>query len=53
MNSPLSRVRTPLSLWSLRNRLILATVVMASLAIIASDFAANAAAAVVTDDDAK
>ena len=43
MNSPLSRVRTPLSLWSLRNRLILATVVMASLAIIASDFAANAA----------
>ena len=43
MNSPLSRVRTPLSLWSLRNRLILASVVMASLAIVASDFAANAA----------
>ena len=43
MNSPLSRVRTPLSLWSLRNRLILASVVLASLAIIASDFAANAA----------
>jgi len=43
MNSPLSRVRTPLSLWSLRNRLILSAVVMASLAIIASDFAANAA----------
>jgi len=43
MKSPLSRVRTPLSLWSLRNRLILSAVVMASLAIIASDFAANAA----------
>ena len=43
MNSPLSRVRTPLSLWSLRNRLILSAVVMASLAIVASDFAANAA----------
>jgi len=43
MNSPLSRVRTPLSLWSLRNRLILASVVLASFAIIASDFAANAA----------
>ena len=43
MNSALSRVRTPLSLWSLRNRLILASVVLASFAIIASDFAANAA----------
>ena len=43
MNSALSRVRTPLSLWSLRNRLILASVVLTSLAIIASDFAANAA----------
>ena len=43
MKSPLSRVRTPLSLWSLRNRLILSAVVMAGLAIIASDFAANAA----------
>ena len=43
MNSPLSRVRTPLSLWSLRNRLILASVVLTTLAIIASDFAANAA----------
>jgi two-component system, OmpR family, sensor kinase len=43
MNSPLSRVRTPLSLWSLRNRLILSAVVMAGLAIVASDFAANAA----------
>ena len=43
MNSPLSRVRTPLSLWSLRNRLILAAVFLASLAIIASDFAANTA----------
>ncbi len=43
MNSPLSRVRTPLSLWSLRNRLILAAVILTSLAIIASDFAANAA----------
>ena len=43
MNSPQSRVRTPLSLWSLRNRLILSAVVMASLAIVASDFAANAA----------
>lgn len=43
MNSPLSRVRTPLSLWSLRNRLILASVVLTSLAIVASDFAANAA----------
>jgi two-component system OmpR family sensor kinase len=36
-------VRTPLSLWSLRNRLILAAVFLASLAIIASDFAANTA----------
>jgi len=43
MNSPLSRVRTPLSLWSLRNRLILAAVFLSSLAIIASDFAANTA----------
>jgi len=43
MNSPLSRVRTPLSLWSLRNRLILASVLLASFAITASDFAANAA----------
>ena len=43
MNSPLSRVRTPLSLWSLRNRLILAAMVLTSLAIVASDFAANAA----------
>ena len=43
MNSPLSRVRTPLSLWSLRNRLILAAVFLASLAIIASNFAANTA----------
>ena len=43
MNSPISRVRTPLSLWSLRNRLILAAVFLASLAIIASDFAANTA----------
>ena len=36
-------MRTPLSLWSLRNRLILAAVILTSLAIIASDFAANAA----------
>jgi two-component system OmpR family sensor kinase len=36
-------VRTPLSLWSLRNRLILAAMVLTSLAIVASDFAANAA----------
>lgn len=36
-------MRTPLSLWSLRNRLILAAVFLASLAIIASDFAANTA----------
>ncbi len=43
MNSPLSRVLNPLSLWSLRNRLILAAVFLASLAIIASDFAANTA----------
>ena len=43
MNSPLSRVRTPLSLWSLRNRLILAAVFLASMAIVASDFAANTA----------
>lgn len=43
MNSPLSRVRTPLSLWSLRNRLILASLVLTSAAIIASDFAANTA----------
>lgn len=43
MRTPLSRVRTPLSLWSLRNRLILASVVLTSLAIVASDFAANAA----------
>ncbi len=43
MKSPLSRVRTPLSLWSLRNRLILAAVVLTALAISASDFAANTA----------
>ena len=43
MNSHLSRVRTPLSLWSLRNRLILASVFLASCAIAASDFAANTA----------
>ena len=43
MSSRLSRVRTPLSLWSLRNRLILAAVVLTALAISASDFAANAA----------
>ncbi len=43
MRTPLSRVRTPLSLWSLRNRLILASVLLASFAITASDFAANAA----------
>ena len=43
MKSPLSRVRTPLSLWSLRNRLILAAMVLAAVAISASDFAANAA----------
>jgi two-component system OmpR family sensor kinase len=36
-------VRTPLSLWSLRNRLILASVFLASCAIAASDFAANTA----------
>jgi two-component system OmpR family sensor kinase len=36
-------VRTPLSLWSLRNRLILAAMVLAAVAISASDFAANAA----------
>ena len=43
MNSRLSRVRTPLSLWSLRNRLILAAVVLTAFAISASDFAANTA----------
>jgi two-component system OmpR family sensor kinase len=43
MKSRLSRVRTPLSLWSLRNRLILAAMVLAAVAISASDFAANAA----------
>ena len=43
MSSRLSRVRTPLSLWSLRNRLILAAVVLTALAISASDFAANTA----------
>jgi len=43
MRSPLSRVRTPLSLWSLRNRLILAAMVLTAVAISASDFAANAA----------
>jgi two-component system OmpR family sensor kinase len=43
MKSPLSRVRTPLSLWSLRNRLILAAMVLTAVAISASDFAANAA----------
>jgi two-component system OmpR family sensor kinase len=36
-------VRTPLSLWSLRNRLILAAMVLTAVAISASDFAANAA----------
>ncbi len=43
MSSRLSRVRTPLSLWSSRNRLILAAVVLTALAISASDFAANTA----------
>jgi two-component system OmpR family sensor kinase len=43
MSSRLSRVRTPLSLWSLRNRLILAAVVLTALAITVSDFAANTA----------
>ena len=43
MRSPLGRVRTPLSLWSLRNRLILAAMVLTAVAISASDFAANAA----------
>ena len=43
MNSRLSRVRNPLSLWSLRNRLILAAVVLTALAISISDFAANTA----------
>jgi two-component system OmpR family sensor kinase len=43
MRSPLNRVRTPLSLWSLRNRLILAAVLLTAIAISASDFAANTA----------
>jgi two-component system, OmpR family, sensor kinase len=43
MSSRLSRVRTPLSLWSLRNRLILAAVVLTALAISLSDLAANTA----------
>ncbi len=42
MNSPL-RVKNPLSMWSLRNRLILATLSLAAVAILASDFAANTA----------
>ena len=42
MNSPL-RVKNPLSMWSLRSRLILATLSLAAVAILASDFAANTA----------
>ena len=42
MNSPL-HVKNPLSMWSLRNRLILATLSLAAVAILASDFAANTA----------
>lgn len=42
MNSPL-RVKNPLATWSLRNRLILATLSLAAVAILASDFAAHTA----------
>jgi two-component system OmpR family sensor kinase len=42
MNSPL-HLKNPLSKWSLRNRLILATLSLAAVAILASDFAANTA----------
>lgn len=41
MVSPLRRVSTPLSLWSLRNRLIVGVVVLSALGFIASDLVAR------------
>jgi two-component system OmpR family sensor kinase len=41
MVSPLRKVSNPLSLWSLRNRLIVGVVVLSALGFIASDFAAR------------
>lgn len=41
MESPLRRVSNPLSLWSLRNRLIVGVVVLSALGFIASDIAAG------------
>ena len=41
MESPLRRVSNPLSLWSLRNRLVVGVVVLSGLGFIASDIAAR------------
>jgi two-component system OmpR family sensor kinase len=41
MESPLRRVSNPLSLWSLRNRLVVGVVVLSALGFIASDVAAR------------
>ncbi|HEX7404819.1 MAG TPA: HAMP domain-containing sensor histidine kinase [Candidatus Nanopelagicaceae bacterium] len=41
MESPLRRVANPLSLWSLRNRLVVGVVVLSALGFIASDVAAR------------
>ena len=43
MDSPLRKVSTPLSLWSLRNRLVVGVVVLSALGFIASDIAARSA----------
>ena len=43
MDSPLRKVSNPLSLWSLRNRLIVGVVVLSALGFIASDVAARSA----------
>ena len=43
MASPLRKVSNPLSLWSLRNRLIVGVVVLSALGFIASDIAARSA----------
>ena len=43
MDSPLRKVSNPLSLWSLRNRLVVGVVVLSALGFIASDFAARSA----------
>lgn len=43
MDSPLRKVATPLSLWSLRNRLVVGVVVLSALGFVASDFVAKSA----------